>query len=85
MTKELGRKLRELRTEKGYTQTFVGQKLNIGNKTISDYEHGISGPDSTTLKDFAKLYNVSLDEILGTSKKPLMKIFNSHYMVMNPN
>lgn len=42
MSKQLGAKLKQLRIENGLTQTYVGAKLNIGNKTISDYERGIS-------------------------------------------
>lgn len=75
MTKELGLKLKQLRVENGFTQTYVGAKLNIGNKTISDYERGVSEPDTTTLKDFASLYGVTVDEILGNTK-PLVDDFS---------
>lgn len=64
MSKQLGAKLKQLRIESGLTQTYVGSKLNIGNKTISDYERGISEPDTTVLKELARLYGISVDELL---------------------
>lgn len=64
MSKQLGAKLKQLRIENGLTQTYVGAKLNIGNKTISDYERGISEPDTTVLKELARLYGISIDELL---------------------
>lgn len=64
MSKQLGTKLKQLRIESGLTQTYVGAKLNIGNKTISDYERGISEPDTTVLKELARLYGISIDELL---------------------
>lgn len=64
MSKQLGAKLKQLRIESGLTQTYVGAKLNIGNKTISDYERGISEPDTTVLKELARLYGISIDELL---------------------
>lgn len=64
MSKQLGTKLKQLRIESGLNQTYVGAKLNIGNKTISDYERGISEPDTTVLKELARLYGISIDELL---------------------
>lgn len=64
MSEQLGAKLKQLRVENGFTQTYVGAKLNIGNKTISDYERGVSEPDTTVLKELARLYGISIDELL---------------------
>lgn len=75
MSEQLGAKLKQLRIESGLTQTYVGAKLNIGNKTISDYERGISEPDTTVLKELARLYGVTVDEILG-NPKPLVGDFS---------
>lgn len=69
MSEQLGAKLKQLRVESGLTQTYIGNKLNIGNKTISDYERGISEPDITVLKELARLYEISIDELLDN--KPI--------------
>ena len=65
-------RLKQARLERHLTQLQVSQMTGIGNKTISDYERGITEPDSTTLKALASLYDVSIDYLLGFSdeRKP---------------
>ena len=63
----IGKKLRILRELKGYTQTKAAELLQINNKTLSDYERGVTQPDLITLKQIANLYEVSTDYILGNS------------------
>lgn len=60
----LSDKLKDARIKKGLSQIEVAKLINIGNKTVSDYERGISSPDPDTLKKLAKLYNVSTDYLL---------------------
>lgn len=68
----LSQRLKQARTEKNYTQLQVADLTGIGNKTISDYERGITQPDAETIALFATLYDVSTDYLLGKSdeKKP---------------
>lgn len=63
----LDKKLRMLRNEKHLTQVELAKILNIGNKTISDYERGISSPDIDTINLLADFFNVSTDYLLGLS------------------
>ena len=57
--------LRDLRKEYGYSQKQVAEKLNISQQTYSDYENGKTEPATDTLIRISKLYNVSLDYLLG--------------------
>lgn len=57
--------LRDLRKEYGYSQKQVAEKLNISQQTYSDYENGKTEPATDTLIKISKLYNVSLDYLLG--------------------
>lgn len=58
-------KLKELRKREGYTQAKLAEFLNINQRTISDYEVGLSEPNIETLKKMSKLFRVSLDELVG--------------------
>ena len=58
-------KLKELRKREGYTQAKLAEFLNINQRTISDYEVGLSEPNIETLKKMSKLFHVSLDELVG--------------------
>ena len=63
-----GDRIKELRTEKQWTQEFVAEKLNISMGALSRYETGMYEPKSLDLvKDFAVLFNVSTDYLLCKS------------------
>lgn len=63
-----GNRIKELRTEKQWTQEFVAEKLNISMGALSRYETGMYEPKSLDLvKDFAVLFDVSTDYLLGKS------------------
>lgn len=58
-------KLKELRTENNYTQTYVAKFLNIKQNTYSQYESGLREISLDSLAKLAELYNTSVDFILG--------------------
>lgn len=75
----LGEKLRELREDKGLSQKQLGEILNIGHKTISDYERGVSSPDIITLKQFADYFQVSMDMLVATEEDVKSKLFEYYF------
>lgn len=60
----LGAKLRDARLAKGLTQIGVKKITGINNKTLSNYENGVSSPGPGTLKSLAELYGVTTDYLL---------------------
>lgn len=63
-----GKRIKELRIEKQWTQDYVCSKLNISAGALSRYETGMYEPKSLELvKDFADLFGVSTDYLLGKS------------------
>ena len=60
-------RIRELRKEKGYTQTHVAKVLRVAQTTYSDYENGNVRIPIEHIVELARLYNVSLNFILGVS------------------
>lgn len=65
-----GERIKQLRIENQWTQDFVCQKLNISHGALSRYETGMYEPKSLELiKDFANLFNVSTDYLLGKTDK----------------
>lgn len=61
----LEKELRKLRLLNKYTQKEVAEVLNIDRSTYTYYESGKTKPDLTQLAKLARLYNVSIDRILG--------------------
>lgn len=75
---EFGNFLAKLRNENKLTQEQLGEKLNVGSKTISKWECGISSPDLNTLCKLAKIYNLSLYELINCEriKNPLLSKYD---------
>lgn len=60
-------KLRALRKQKEFSQEYLAEKMNVSRQTISKWENGTAMPDLKRLTDLASLFDVSMDELLGTS------------------
>ena len=60
-----GENLAELRKESGYDQKKLGELLGVSYHSISSYERGRSQPNHEMLIRIAKLFDVSLDYLLG--------------------
>ena len=60
-----GKKLKELRVEKGLSQKELGKLFNVCNQTVSFWENGSREPDLDALVSLAKFFDVSLDFLLG--------------------
>lgn len=64
-------RLLTLRKAMGLTQKEVAEKLGISRQAYANYEIGNREPDHKTLIEIAKLFNVSLDYLLGKEEKPV--------------
>ena len=53
------------RKQCGYTQKEVADKLFIHQSNVSDWENDISRPEYEKLVELARLYDVSLYDLLG--------------------
>ena len=60
-------RIRALREDHDKTQAEIAELLNIGQRTYCDYEFGKTRIPVDRLITLAKLYNVSMDYICGTS------------------
>lgn len=69
----LGSRLKKARESCRLTQIEVSKKLGISNGTLSGYERNYRDPDTETLSELAKLYNVSIDWLLTGNKDSEIK------------
>lgn len=61
----IGKFLKELRKEKGYTQETLGEKIGVTNKTVSRWETGTYMPPVECLVMLSDIYDVSINEIVA--------------------
>jgi len=61
----IGERLAELRKEQRMTQRELAKQLSVSEKTISSYENNHNNPHDEIKIQIAKIFNVSLDYLLG--------------------
>ena len=63
---EFSTRLQALREEKGWSKTYVANKLGLARMQVyANYEYGTREPDFDTVKKLANLFSVSTDYLLG--------------------
>lgn len=65
----IGKKLKALRKENGYTQKDLAIKLDVTRQAISLWEKDLRDPDLPTLIKIAKLFDITTDELLDVESK----------------
>ena len=68
-------RIRELREDNDYTQTYIANKLNVGQRTYADYELGKTRIPLASIIILARFYNVDMNYICVVSdeKRPFPK------------
>ncbi len=60
----LGEALKAHRTRRNLTQEYVAESLGVSRQAVSKWENGTSDPSTANLMALAKLYGLSVDELL---------------------
>ncbi len=60
-----GSVIKELREKNGLTQYQLAEKLGVSDKTVSKWETGNGYPDVTLLEPIAKVFSVSVTELIS--------------------
>ena len=68
MNIEIANRLVQLRKQHGYSQEELAAKLGLSRQAVSKWERAEASPDTDNLIMLARLYNVSLDELLKTEE-----------------
>ena len=58
-----------LRTKSGFSQDDVAEKVFVTRQAVSRWENGETVPNTETLKLLSKLYNVSINTLLGSPRQ----------------
>lgn len=59
----------ELRTKKGLSQEEFAEKVFVTRQAVSRWENGETIPNTETLKLLSKLFDVSINTLLGSPRK----------------
>ena len=61
---ELSKRIKELRTEKGWSQEALAERIYVSRQTISNWETEKSYPDVQSLLILSNIFGVSLDDLI---------------------
>ncbi len=74
---EIGKRIKELRGDKGWNQEEFAEKVFVSRQTVSSWENDKSYPDIKSLLLMSELFGITLDEFvkgdLATMKKEINK------------
>lgn len=62
---EFGEKIQKLRNSKNWTQEQLAEKLYISRTAVSKWESGKGYPNIDSLKDIAKIFDITIDDLLS--------------------
>lgn len=69
----LGKQLKFIREQKGYSQAQIAESLGTTRQTISNWENDKTILDSVSLIRLADFYQISLDELCGRNALSISK------------
>lgn len=72
---DIGRKIKNARTNANLTQEQVAETLGVSRQTISNWENEKTYPDIVSVVKMSDLYNISLDHLLK-EEKPMSNYLN---------
>ena len=67
-------RLKELREEKGYSLEKLANILHVSKSTLSRIENDKLEPRCSLLEDYAKVFNVTVDYILGLTDNAKLNV-----------
>ena len=65
---EFGEKIQKLRNQNKWTQEQLAEKLYVSRTAVSKWESGKGYPNIDSLKEIAKLFNITIDELLSSEE-----------------
>lgn len=63
--KSLGENIKHYRTKSKMTQEFVAESLGISRQAVSKWENGTAEPSTSNLIALSKLFNVTVESLIG--------------------
>ncbi len=77
MEQTLGKRISELRKQKGLTQEELASKFGVSPQAVSKWECDTSCPDIMMLPQLAEILGITVDELLSGKKEPEVKFNES--------
>ena len=80
----MGRVVRRLRTEKGWTQEELGERVGVSAQAVSKWETEQSLPDVTQVPLLARAFGVTTDALFGLEEEPAPEFPEADVLCTDP-
>lgn len=87
--KEIGKKIKNIRLSKGYTQEKLSEMIDISQRALSKIEIGENFLTAETLDKLLVALDITAEELFATNKQKdsfeLLKMINENLLKINNN
>ena len=87
--KELGKKIKKMRIERGYTQDKLAELVDISQKALSSIELGENFVSAETLDKILSAFEITAEELFATNRykdsQELLKMINKNIAQIGDN
>lgn len=87
--KEIGKKIKKMRLERGYTQEKLAEIIDISQKALSSIEIGENFVTSETLDKILTAFDITAEELFATNQfkdsHELLKLINKNIAQIGDN
>ena len=66
---DLGNIISELRKKAGLTQQELANRISVTNKAVSNWERGVSYPDTDSIMKLAEIFEISIEELMAAKQR----------------
>lgn len=70
MNYEMANRFTELRKQHGLSQEQLAEKLGVSRQAVSKWERAEASPDIENLSALARLYGITIDELINGAQQP---------------
>ncbi len=63
--KKIGKFIAENRKKAGFSQESLAEELDISNRSVSKWEHGICLPETTKMPELCRLFNITINDLFS--------------------
>ena len=87
--KELGKRIKKMRIERGYTQDKLAELVDISQKALSSIELGENFVSAETLDKILSAFEITAEELFATNRykdsQELLKMINKNIAQIGDN
>src|SRR5699024_4222391 len=84
MKVNFGERLKKEREKRGWSQTFLAEKIHVSRQSVSKWETGKNYPSIEVIIDLSDLFGMTIDELLRSDEELTEKVIQDSKQLAHP-